>query len=182
MQRLAKTALLVAAALAAAIVVALIASHRTATLFQVVRWNMLEPTPLFAPARARVRSADLRAARPGWARLGHATVIVSTPEGMVITDPLLNARLLVPQVLALTGPRRISRRGPEPCSLARAASPPKPIIGLRALRAGRIDLAHQRGMKLHFIRPGKPFVNAYCERFKGKLRNELPQRESTSWS
>ena len=32
--------------------------------------------------------------------------------------------------------------------------------------------AYQRGVKLHFIRPGKPVENAYCESFNGKLRNE----------
>ena len=30
--------------------------------------------------------------------------------------------------------------------------------------------AHQRGMKLRFIRPGKPIENAYIESFNGKLR------------
>jgi transposase InsO family protein len=33
-------------------------------------------------------------------------------------------------------------------------------------------VAYQRGAKLHFIRPGKPVENAYCESFNGKLRNE----------
>ena len=32
--------------------------------------------------------------------------------------------------------------------------------------------AYQRGVKLHFIRPGKPVENAYAESFNGKLRNE----------
>jgi putative transposase len=32
--------------------------------------------------------------------------------------------------------------------------------------------AYQRGVKLHFIRPGKPVENAYVESFNGKLRNE----------
>jgi putative transposase len=32
--------------------------------------------------------------------------------------------------------------------------------------------AYQHGVKLHFIRPGKPVENAYCESFNGKLRNE----------
>ena len=32
--------------------------------------------------------------------------------------------------------------------------------------------AYQVGVKLHFIRPGKPVENAYVESFNGKLRNE----------
>lgn len=32
--------------------------------------------------------------------------------------------------------------------------------------------SYQRGVKLHFIRPGKPVENAYCESFNGKLRGE----------
>jgi putative transposase len=32
--------------------------------------------------------------------------------------------------------------------------------------------AHARGLKLHFIRPGKPVENAYVESFNGKLRDE----------
>lgn len=32
--------------------------------------------------------------------------------------------------------------------------------------------AYQRGIKLHFIAPGKPAQNAYVESFNGKLRDE----------
>ncbi len=32
--------------------------------------------------------------------------------------------------------------------------------------------AYQRGVKLHFIRPGKPIENAFVESFNGKLRDE----------
>jgi putative transposase len=32
--------------------------------------------------------------------------------------------------------------------------------------------AHQRGIALHFIRPGKPVENAYAESFNGRLRDE----------
>jgi putative transposase len=32
--------------------------------------------------------------------------------------------------------------------------------------------AHQRGVQLHFIRPGKPVENAYIESFNGRLRDE----------
>ncbi len=32
--------------------------------------------------------------------------------------------------------------------------------------------ASRRGVKLHFIRPGKPVENAYVERFNGKFRDE----------
>jgi putative transposase len=32
--------------------------------------------------------------------------------------------------------------------------------------------AHERGVVLQFIRPGKPVENAYCESFNGKLRDE----------
>jgi len=32
--------------------------------------------------------------------------------------------------------------------------------------------AHERGIQLHFIRPGKPVENAYAESFNGKLRDE----------
>ena len=32
--------------------------------------------------------------------------------------------------------------------------------------------AHQRGVKLHFIEPGKPSQNGYIESFNGKLRDE----------
>ena len=32
--------------------------------------------------------------------------------------------------------------------------------------------AHQRGVTLHFIAPGKPVQNAYAESFNGRLRDE----------
>lgn len=32
--------------------------------------------------------------------------------------------------------------------------------------------AHRRGVRIHFIRPGKPVENAYAESFNGKLRDE----------
>jgi len=32
--------------------------------------------------------------------------------------------------------------------------------------------AYQRGIRLHFIRPGKPVENAYIESFNGKFRDE----------
>jgi putative transposase len=32
------------------------------------------------------------------------------------------------------------------------------------------QLAYQRKVKLHFIRPGKPVENAYVESFNGKFR------------
>ena len=32
--------------------------------------------------------------------------------------------------------------------------------------------AYQRGVKLHFIDPGKPVQNAYVESFNGKFRHE----------
>jgi putative transposase len=32
--------------------------------------------------------------------------------------------------------------------------------------------AHQRGVRLNFIRPGKPVENAYIESFNGRLRDE----------
>jgi putative transposase len=42
-----------------------------------------------------------------------------------------------------------------------------------------LDLwAHQRGVALQFIRPGKPIENAFCESFNGKLRDECL---STHW-
>lgn len=31
---------------------------------------------------------------------------------------------------------------------------------------------YQKGIKLHFVRPGKPVENAYIESFNGKFRNE----------
>jgi putative transposase len=34
------------------------------------------------------------------------------------------------------------------------------------------EWAHRRGVKLDFIRPGKPIENAYVESFNGKLRDE----------
>jgi len=40
--------------------------------------------------------------------------------------------------------------------------------------AGRVldEWAHRRGIRLRFIRPGKPVENAYAERFNGKFRDE----------
>jgi putative transposase len=32
--------------------------------------------------------------------------------------------------------------------------------------------AHQRGIEIHFIRPGRPIENAYVESFNGKFRDE----------
>ena len=34
------------------------------------------------------------------------------------------------------------------------------------------EWAYRRGVKLDFIRPGKPTENSYIERFNGRLRNE----------
>jgi putative transposase len=34
------------------------------------------------------------------------------------------------------------------------------------------DWAYQRGIQLHFIRPGKPVENAFIESFNGHLRDE----------
>jgi putative transposase len=34
------------------------------------------------------------------------------------------------------------------------------------------ELAYRRGVKLDFIRPGKPTKNSYIERFNGRLRDE----------
>jgi len=34
------------------------------------------------------------------------------------------------------------------------------------------EWAHRNGVKLDFIRPGKPVENAYIESFNGKLRDE----------
>jgi putative transposase len=34
------------------------------------------------------------------------------------------------------------------------------------------DWAYRRGVKLDFIRPGKPVENAYIESFNGRLRDE----------
>ena len=34
------------------------------------------------------------------------------------------------------------------------------------------DWAHQRGVQLDFIRPGKPVENAFIESFNGRLRDE----------
>jgi len=34
------------------------------------------------------------------------------------------------------------------------------------------EWAHRHGVKMDFIRPGKPIENAYCESFNGKLRAE----------
>jgi len=38
-----------------------------------------------------------------------------------------------------------------------------------ARRSGR---AYERGVQLHFIRPGKPVDNAFIESFNGKFRDE----------
>ena len=40
--------------------------------------------------------------------------------------------------------------------------------------AGRLldQWAHQRGVKLHYIEPGKPYQNAYIESFNGRFRDE----------
>lgn len=37
--------------------------------------------------------------------------------------------------------------------------------------------AYDRGVKLHFIEPGKPTQNAYVESFNGRFREEMPRRE-----
>ena len=46
--------------------------------------------------------------------------------------------------------------------------------------AGRVldEWAYRRGVKLNFIRPGKPIENAYAESFNGKLRDECL---NTNW-
>jgi putative transposase len=43
----------------------------------------------------------------------------------------------------------------------------------RALEEG----AYRKGIKLNFIRPGKPIENAFAESFNGRLRNECLNTE-----
>jgi putative transposase len=38
--------------------------------------------------------------------------------------------------------------------------------------------AHSRGVRLHFIRPGRPMENAFIESFNGRFRDECP---NTNW-
>lgn len=72
----------------------------------VVRWNMFQPTPRFDPASQTVDRARLINVRPSWVRLGHATTLVSTTAGVVVTDPLLHERM---HAFLGLGPRRITR-------------------------------------------------------------------------
>jgi transposase InsO family protein len=46
--------------------------------------------------------------------------------------------------------------------------------------AGRVldERAYRKGIKLNFIRPGKPIENAYTESFNGRLRDEC---QNTNW-
>lgn len=75
-------------------------------LGEVIRWNMFEPTPHFQPAAPTLDVARLLAAPPAWVRLGHATTLVSTPAGLLATDPLIFDRM---HAFLGFGPRRITR-------------------------------------------------------------------------
>lgn len=42
----------------------------------------------------------------------------------------------------------------------------------RVLRQGKVAWAHERGVQLRLIEPGKPNQNAYIESFNGRFRDE----------
>jgi putative transposase len=59
--------------------------------------------------------------------------------------------------------------------LAKERGLPEAIVSDNGLEfVGRVldAWAHERGVRLQFIRPGKPIENAYVESFNGKLRDE----------
>ena len=63
--------------------------------------------------------------------------------------------------------------------LRRTGTPGPKIIGIDevSIRKGHTsravdEWAHRSGVKLDFIRPGKPIENAYIENFNGRLRQE----------
>jgi putative transposase len=59
--------------------------------------------------------------------------------------------------------------------IAAGRSLPKDIIcdkGPELTGSAFDSWAHRRGVRVHFIRPGKPVENAYAESFNGKLRDE----------
>lgn len=68
------------------------------------------------------------------------------------------------------------RKGVEALDrLANQGQKPKVItVDNRPEFSGRAldDWAHRNGVKLDFIRPGKPIENAYIESFNGRLRQE----------
>ncbi|MBZ0250455.1 MAG: transposase [Burkholderiales bacterium] len=47
-------------------------------------------------------------------------------------------------------------------------------VKIRSAPTGRVldEWAYRRGIRLRFIRPGKPVENAYAESFNGKFRDE----------
>jgi len=41
------------------------------------------------------------------------------------------------------------------------------------------EWASRHGVRLHFIEPGKPIQNAFCESFNGKFRDECLDEQSS---
>lgn len=112
----------------AALVIALATGSACSTYAsRVATWNFLMPTPAFAPEVEHVPVEELISQPLAWTALGHATTIVSLGQALVVTDPIVHARMNVPSAPFGLGPRRITKL---------------PAIDLRALPVTTIVVSH----------------------------------------
>ncbi len=88
-----------------------------------------------------------------------------------VVDDFTRTCVLIVADLALSAPR-ITR---ELDGVARSTELPRTLVcdnGPEFTSQAFDQWAHERGIALQFIRPGKPVENAYIESFNGRLRDE----------
>lgn len=127
------------------------------------RVSSTERRPLPAPTRPNERwSMDFVSDALAGGRVFRTLNVVDdfTRECLAIEVDTSLSGFRVARVLAAL----IAERGAP----ARVVSDNGPEFTSRALDAW----AHKAGVELHFITPGKPIENAYCESFNGRFRDE----------
>jgi putative transposase len=122
---------------------------------------------------ARVPRAPLFAPNDRWSidfvhdALGDGRVI----RVLTVVDDFTRASPLIAVDFALPAPRVIELLD----ALAFTTSLPRAIVcdnGSAFTSQAFDQWAHDHGITLHFIRPGKPIENCYVESFNGRLRDE----------
>ena len=122
---------------------------------------------------ARVPRAPLFAPIDRWSidfvhdALGDGRVI----RVLTVVDDFTRASQLIAVDLVLPATRVIALFD----ELARTTPLPRAIVcdnGSEFTSQAFDQWAHERGITLHFIRPGKPIENCYVESFNGRLRDE----------
>jgi putative transposase len=90
---------------------------------------------------------------------------------LVVGDDCTRENLALEVDFALSGERMT--RVLDDIALSRGY--PKTIVldnGPEMRSLAMLGWAQDRGVRLHFIQPGKPVQNAFCESFNGRLRDE----------